>query len=801
MTGVAIALAVALLTTMAWCFRHLWFDWLAWRPGRIEVDAFAADSSLVEADVARYTLGFRRRLADLRMRAPAPVPGAVPEGAFLEVLGRGSVDSRNWLGSALSLLRASQPQHTWQVSGVLVHRDGSQGCGLMVQVQRLPDQANPPTTHWAHTFDEAVVKGADAATAAILPRTGRCEAPWASWKHYRMPGELVGAYEHAIGYENDRRYDEALEAYYRASGMDPLNPALRLHIGLLQEKLALYLDALATYEGILGAGLDGLSESRDSQAERRRAGIAALYRRIVLLGGDDLVEQWRKTGTRQAWTRRDTRRQQLRDRLQRQLAGDLSEVVESPGRRDRCSRRPWEDLLAHPSRDTDRESPEETRHRRELQELFCLLALKSLPQLRDDLKRADRRVVLSPESIRLTEVCINVRLDSIQFDLGRKTDWPPEPDQLQRRVEKIEPNGGFDRWHEHYNAACAYALPLRDLEHSDDVDQERRRSSLAALAVGRLEEATATTDSAYLVRRRDWLLSEDPDLDGLREDPRFKDFEAIHLPAERPTPWRPPEVKKLENARYIKQLLVGAAERWEQLWHTRREALERRSDVHAALRWWSDEREAWSLVGQAARNFGHWHARWMLIDRMREWARIYPFEPLVMPFPRYEDDPLKEPSPDRRAASAKSAEQRAEQAARRYAAIGLKLREFERMVDEAEDSGAVADDVRRMDSWESRLSQLDAAGREPSRLLLAVLCNDHAALWQRLREWLESDADPDNDPKRDAFCTQVKRTSEFWCGVHRVRRGRLLVMAGGRDTLYRLRGSRNGAESAPVARV
>jgi hypothetical protein len=791
--GVAVALAVVLLTVIAWCFRHLWFDWLAWRPGRIAVDAFTADSSLVEADVARYTLGFRKRLADLRMRAPAPVPGAGPEGDFLEVLGRGGVDSRNWLGSALSLLRAAQPQHTWQVTGVLVQRHSSPHFGLTVQVQRLPDQANPPTTHWAHDWDEAVVKGADEATAAILPRTGRCGAPWASWKRFRMSGELIGAYEDALGFEHDRRYDEALEAYYRASGMDPMNPALRLHIGLLQEKLALYLDALATYEGILGAGLEGLGESRAAQGERRRSTIAAMYRRIVLLGGDDLANQWRKTGPRdpKRWNRRDIRREELRARLRRQLEPALEPLASNGGERRRYGTRSLQQLL-DPKPGTNPKVAAEVECRQELQELFALLALSDVQDMEALLHRADRRLVLSPDSIRLTALCIHVRLDSIQSQLGRESDWPPHPKLLEQSINQIEPKAGFSHWHEHYNAACAYALPLRDLRHSDIPKEERRRSELVKLAVGRLEDAAAQTDSAYLVGRRDWLLSEDPDLDGLREDPRFTDFEAVHLPAERRTPWRPPEVKKLENARYIKQLLVGAANRWEEVWHNRWEELERRSDVHVALTWWADECEAWRLVGQAAFHYGHWHSRWTLIERMREWARIYDFKPLEVPFPRYEDDPLVKP---RDSSGTDLAEKAADAAAKRFEAIGVKLRQLELSVQQPVDSDLDPDDLRQMDSWQRRLRQLDAAGREPRRLVLAVLCDHHAALWQRLGEWLESDADPKNDPKERAFSKEVVRTSQLWCPSHRVKRTGVLVMAGGRAAIYRRRGSRNGTSS------
>ena len=50
--------------------------------------------------------------------------------------------------------------------------------------------------------------------------------------------------------ERARRYDEALAAYWRAVELDPLNMVLRLCVGQLQERIGLYLDALATYWGM-----------------------------------------------------------------------------------------------------------------------------------------------------------------------------------------------------------------------------------------------------------------------------------------------------------------------------------------------------------------------------------------------------------------------------------------------------------------------------------------------------------------------------------------------------------------------
>src|SRR3954451_4533102 len=92
--GIALAIAFGALVFAAWCVRHMLLHRLAWRPGRIEGARFTAGSKLKDADPEDLTIFFRRRLAKLRLQAPTPVPGAAPEGDFLDVLSAGTTDSR-----------------------------------------------------------------------------------------------------------------------------------------------------------------------------------------------------------------------------------------------------------------------------------------------------------------------------------------------------------------------------------------------------------------------------------------------------------------------------------------------------------------------------------------------------------------------------------------------------------------------------------------------------------------------------------------------------------------------------------
>jgi hypothetical protein len=773
--GVAIVLAFLALTGIALCVRQLLTKWAVWWPGSIEVGAFDAGGNMSDADALRHTMRFRHHLATLRLQAPTPVPGTASGGPFLEVLGRGGVDSRNLLGSILSFLRATKPDYAWKINGVLAVRDKAPRFGVTVQVLRLPNQGNPPERLWGRTWDEALRCAAEYATAAILPRTRRCRTPWATWRRYHMRGELLEAYEQAVGLQNERRYDEALDAYYRALAWDPPNLALRLQIGQLQEKLGLFLDALSTYEGIRALHKEGAQGQRlrnrpSARSERRRAALAARYRRNVLLGGNELAEQWREPPRDASnWTDRERRRRELRDRLRPKLKEEMGRNLKrliAPGEDDLDTRRaslrqavpgirtlqrvgkltPGELLDEPPA--TGAEDPVFW----ELREMFGLTALLDLKRVRHDVGiwrlRRDRRVVLSPDTIELTEQCIKVRVGWIKDRISKVAhphEWPPNPVQLEADVRDIEHRwGDFHRWHEHYNAACVYALPLLSPSDSDTVDTgERRRDDLAKLAVKRLERAAAFTDSSYIVGRREWLLSEDPDLNGLRDHWRFKSFEAMYFPTAKAPPFRPRGVRRLESSRYIRDLLIATGKRWEETWHLHGRALSTHPDVHTLLEWWSEECSAWHLVRNVAVNYRHWLARLELINKMHVWGDAYDLEPLVVPFSPYEASPLQESTGEVEAL---------EVADLRLDAIRNAL--------PAGNGPDCREGFEEIEKWQATLQHIDAQGRGPNRLLLAMLCDQHAALWQRFHEWVA--ANGDEKERRAAFKNQLRETRR-WC--------------------------------------
>jgi hypothetical protein len=747
--AVAVVLALAALTLTAYCFRHLWLELLAYLPGRIEVPDFEAGAEL-EADPAQLTMRFRRRLAVSHLQSLSPVPATSAQGDFLDVLGHGRIDAGNVLNSLLTLLRAATPPHAYEVKGVLMRRSGSQSYGVTLQVTRLPRDAIRVETLWDTSWVRVLRRAADHATAAILTRTRRCEAPWAAWRRYPMPGELFHDYERAAELEDARRYDEALDRYYRALERDPLNIGLRLQIGFLQEKIGLPLDALATYEGMGAVARPGgrplphrLYRNR-SRLEREATMIIGRYRRAVLLAQAELAIQWRRTGPADtaAWTRRDDQRRALRRRLEPALSRLFEQISDA----DRTGRLAPAKLLREPRPGAATATSD--RELLELQELLQLAACREVRRLGEEVggRRSSRGTTLTSTAAELSESCMQQRLAWTQAALSAEPDVVAHPTaaDVRRRLERGRPGRRFDNWPELYNAACAYALPLIPQPQEQTEADERRRTELAEAAVKHLEQAMGRVDSAYVAGRRNWLISEDPDLDGLRSHVSFKHFEAMYFPSPRATPQRPRDLHQWELSRYTHDLLAATAWRWEECWHERGRRLDTHPDLHEMLEWWADEAGAWERVQEVARHHRHWRARDELVADMQGWSAKYGLEALAVCYPRYTDD----------------SDDNAEAAERTVAARDRRLKRLDaciaRVEREKQQACSLLADIRR---WQSELRQFDVGGQRARRRQVARLCDAHAALWGSLHEWLEA---PPGADGHAAFEDAIAHTAALW---------------------------------------
>lgn len=750
--AVAALVAFGALTLLAWCVRRLRFEFLAWWPGRIVVRSFVANGETSEAEVERLTAGFRDRLGMSHLQSPASMPAPAEQGDFLDVLARNGMDSGNLLGSLLSLLRAAFPAYAYEVSGALVTRTGPRPYGVTVHVVRAPGKGCGGHTVWDTSWNGAVRQAADHATAAILPRTRVCRSPWAGWRRYYLPPALLQHYEHAAEFEHERRYDEALASYYRALDLDPMNHGLRLQVGFLQEKLGLYLDALETYESILEVAEPSSRQDvvrrahrRSARRDRDRTLLVARYRHAVLFGGPGLSRQWRKWEEGNRATRRDDERERLRERLapaltrqfeaalaSRKVARATAEAYSEAGR-PRPPRQYCGSALRSPAQATQNGGADR------LPELFLLASMYQLEDLRRRLprRRRWRRPPLTRAAVRVSKLVVRERL---RLELGQARFEPqsgrsPYIDLLRAEIAAIEPASGFDRWQEHYNVACIWSLPLLTSSGTADRDDVQE---LACLAVKRLECATERADTEFLVSRRDWLLSEDPDLQGLRVQPRFKTFESAYFPSASRTPRRPLDVHRWEVSRYTLDLLRAAARRWEETWENRAAGLEPVTTTRVLLQWCEDELSARGLIRDVALHHRDWRTRFELLERMRDWSVDYGFEPLEVAFPGF-------------AAQSGLGGDREDVEETTTAAIDdkdVRLREVVRQLDRAERRGAQPRDQARQrvsrlldEIGARRAGQRGALEQGLPRAYFARLCGLHANLWRGLGELVTADAE------------------------------------------------------------
>ena len=212
-----------------------------------------------------------------------------------------SSQAGNSVTQALGFIRATFPSTALLIGGTLLEgKEPSGRYGVSLQVTRMPDQGSVLEDVWDTSWDSAVARAADAASAAILPRTRLCRGPWVTWRGYVMPADLLSSYERSLELGLKGDYKQALALGYKALKLDPLNRAVRLQIGKLEEQQKRYLNALRTYEGIVAAAepdggkLPRKLYSRRARIERSRMEHIARYRLIVLLGGKAIADEWSK---------------------------------------------------------------------------------------------------------------------------------------------------------------------------------------------------------------------------------------------------------------------------------------------------------------------------------------------------------------------------------------------------------------------------------------------------------------------------------------------------------------------------
>ena len=368
-------------------------------------------------------------------------------------------------------------------------------------------------------------------------------------------------------------------------------------------------------------------------------------------------------------------------------------------------------------------------------QLLLLASLHELAELRRRIPLIPlrRRQPLSRAAVRVSSLVVRERL---RLHLGglagaRERRWEPYIARVEEDLKRIERLSGFDRWQEHYNVACIYALPLLTAANACERDDVKQ---LACRAVERLERASERADSAYLASRRDWIVSEDPDLRGLRIQPRFKTYEAAYFPSIARVPQRPREVHRWAAARYTLDLLRAAAQRWEATWEKR--ALEPPTDAGVLLHWCADELSARRLVRDVALHHRDWRTRLQLLDQMSAWSVEYGFEPLETAFPSFPGAPTAGDGDVERTTRAAIGD-----TAARLTEVVERLAQAEAPRDRSphENNGGqakqrVAKLIDGVETWWLGLGQPDASPPRLAAAQVAELCCVHATLWRRLAE-------------------------------------------------------------------
>ncbi|MTD53912.1 tetratricopeptide repeat protein [Amycolatopsis pithecellobii] len=654
---------------------------------RISVEVFGNSDGDCGVPALELTAGFKRELGNSRLYRPTAVPGSVSSYDFITIVETAGDGASNGLWKVLArLVRLGSPPCAYSVKGtvlppgqgpVTTHR-------LLIELVRLPNFAASPLVIEDTSWERVLERAASSVAALVMPRSEFCNsAHWSAWRGAAIPPELFDAYQRAHHFRTERRYDEALAEYHRALEYDPTNVYIRLEIGYLQEQLDLFLDALVTYDDIIIICSrsdpvladwwntdDFAIENSPRAGDFETAKLLARFRHATVLGqGDWVAEQWwrREEGCAHPahWSRRETQRAHLRRVISRRFDHRYHDIDELTDR---------DSVLAIPApgaRQDDSKS-----HAIELRSYLCALSQYELERLRYDYypssffkRRPTRHVadVLSQNSVKVALAWIALRrgmafagagkpgvalgqlftkVEPIPeilalYDAGQ---WPPPSTALKSAVEAtLSKRLNGSTWHEHYNAACAYAVALLPTDRFDETDQgpdldRGERENIAKLAVRELYRAAAGSHTGFIAKVRDFALSEDPDLAALRGQPAFRNFEMVTFALPRPASLRPTRLHVWEQLVYMGSLVHAAAQCLAQIWEG--VTPEQHHDVRLARELYATEDEAWKQIQDLAVNRRDWLTRTGTIVKLRKLARKYGFGERVVRYPLYSDEML-----------------------------------------------------------------------------------------------------------------------------------------------------------------
>jgi hypothetical protein len=726
------------------------------------------------APIVQLSMYFRQRLSDLRLTAPTATPGARTSVDFVELLETSKIDPKQPFAAIGRMLRVVRPTHAYEVKAKLLRRTESPCCGVALEVIVLPQRHTTLRTYWRDSWEEALDRAAGGVSAQVVPRSRLSDrGTWTSWRGLTLDEKLFDLNDQALRLLAEQRYEEALDHCYEGLRRDPGNGYLRYALGSMQEELALYLDAFLTYRAIPGS-LD-VARGRYHRRANARIAFLARYRQTILLGyGERLAEQWLPPPPEAVDSRRSAELRGMRERLRPvlkdafkelnvaaadlrllNLTGDLDEGLDEllDERAHLDSLEQERGGLGRPLKRSERHD-NRTRRERRLQVFFQLLAIGAVRKLLADfggaptLKHEDTG--LTATSLHLLPAWAEVRVRRARHLLRSELDrqrarprspaitvddpanggdgehWPLTPAEIRALWAQAPPIGGrtlpermrtSKAYAEHYNAACTYAIGLLPHRGRHEVSGQELVCELAEAAVKELVRAADAGGSSTLATRWDRILSDEPDLDGLRPEPAFRRFETERLPSSRPAPVRPSSIVRLKASRHSVRLAWLCAERLEAAWHGRAEE-QGATDIHRALVWWRDELEAWRLARDLALHHRQWQTRLDLINEMQAFSERNGMPPFRVVHPRYAQQPI---TGDRESV------ERAARHETHFSDLRMSI---------------LADALAPLDSgplpgagvWEEHLVALDDAGERLPADTRKRLADNRAAAWGAVRQ-------------------------------------------------------------------
>jgi hypothetical protein len=768
----------------------------AYSPGPVDVQPLQdATGKSVAPPVADLTAQLRKQLSETSLNPPPGVPEP-PADSFLDVVGTVDPDPKLLGVSVMRALARLKPKIAYQVRGELQVRGKEPRYGMTVTVVSYALGGCRMTTVWGASWKEAVHSAAYWVMSSLLPvtRPGRLQ-PWRDWVGRELPPALFEAVQRGDQLHDAHKNDEAMNWYYEALGLDPLNPYLRFKLARVQQECGLYIDALDTMQGSLIS--DG---QRDDDytwrlwqsfghlrrpryllyLRRRPDAIDVRYSHAMLLrlyDRNDLATQWCKDN--RGDHSREAVRQGIRDRLTPLLAdrywpiglmdmdggpesGNMQKMDKSHGRDARTK---VEDILRNGSCDRVRlffqraSAQEMIRLASDRWLAFLVPGISSTRTWTDlricrdllcpmELSRAEDECHIHPETAALPRFGRRANqqwhsssppslttgsVEELEKRIWKHLNWPRWPLRMKwpLRTESRQ-------WQDHYNAACVYGAAMRNPWHLRNEKTRRKRDDkLAERAIRELQKALRTSDSAYTTvttEKNMWLIYGDPDLADLRGDQAFTNFVGSVYPQPKALGEPEPDLVLRQMASYDKRFLADEAHAMEESWHRRGRSWG--EDVHSMIGWFREEEDRWETLRSIAQEKAHdWPTRFELIKKVREES--------AAAAPAAEDVPPGVPS-------AKDLEDRKNRKDQERLAKNTAVPEELRVMLKALDKYLVEDVpesvqgsskpvAAKSHEWRTRLLAADSAGvSHLPRRDVEELCMAYAGAWQTLGDWFES---------------------------------------------------------------